>query len=73
MNLAAGVHVFPPSVLGKVSTFFNVAAGAAALAVNAAGECPDGIRWFYMTTLGVLIASTAQYVYLASERSPRRR
>jgi hypothetical protein len=40
--------------------------------VNAAGECPEGIRWLYMTTLAVLIASTAQYVYLASERSPRR-
>jgi cardiolipin synthase len=72
VNLASGVHVFPPSVLGKLSTVLNVATGAAALAVNAAGECPDGIRWLYLATLAVLVASTAQYVYFASERSPRR-
>jgi len=73
VNLTSGVRVFPPSRLGKLSTALNLATGAAALAVNAAGECPAGIRWLYVATLLVLLASTAQYVYLATERTPKAR
>ena len=72
VNLTSGVRVYPPSRLGKVSTFLNVGTGAVALGVNAAGECPAPLQWLYVGTLVVLIASTVQYVYLASERAPRR-
>jgi cardiolipin synthase len=72
VNLTSGVRVFPPSRLGKVSTVLNVFTGAVALAVNAAGECPPAVRWLYIGTLVVLIASTLHYVYLASEHTPRR-
>jgi cardiolipin synthase len=72
VNLTSGVRVFPPSRLGKVSTFLNIGTGAAALAVNAVGECPGAIGWLYAVTLVVLIASTGHYLYLASERAPRR-
>jgi cardiolipin synthase len=71
VNLTSGVRVFPPSRLGKVSTFMNIGTGAVALAANAVGDCPPSLRWLYVVTLVVLIASTAQYVYLASERKPR--
>ena len=71
VNLTSGLRVFPPSRLGKVSTFLNIGTGAAALAVNAAGDCPPAVRWLYVLTLLVLIASTAHYLYLASERKPR--
>jgi cardiolipin synthase len=71
VNLTVGPRVFPPSVLGKVSTLLNVVTGAAVLAANAVGECPDALRWLYLATLVVLIASTVQYVYRASEH-PRR-
>ena len=34
---------------------------------------PDGaLRWLYAATLGLVVASTAHYVYQASERPPRR-
>ena len=71
VSLTSGVRVFPPSRLGKVSTFLNVGTGAVALALNAVGECPGAVRWLYVGTLVVLIASTVQYVYMASERAPR--
>jgi cardiolipin synthase len=71
VNLTSGVRVFPPSRLGKVSTFLNLGTGATALALNAVGECPGEVQWLYVGTLVVLIASTVHYVYLASERAPR--
>ena len=72
VNLTVGPVEFPPSRLGKLSTALNVATGAAVLAANAVGECPRALLWLYGTTVAVLLATTAHYVYLASERPPRR-
>jgi cardiolipin synthase len=72
VNLTIGPRVFAPSRLGKLSTAFNVAVGAASLAANAAGECPRGLVWLYAATLALLVVSTAHYVYQASERPHRR-
>ena len=72
VNLTLGPREFPPSRLGKLSTALNVATGAAVLAANAMGECPAAMRWLYFVTVGCLIATTVHYVYLASERPPRR-
>ena len=71
VNLTVGPRVFYPSNLGKASSALNMVTGAAALAVNAAGDCLPGMRWLYVATLVVLVASTAHYVYLMSERPPR--
>jgi cardiolipin synthase len=70
VNLTVGPVEFPPSRLGKVSTALNVFTGAAVLAANAMGECPHAMLWLYLLTIGVLLATTAHYVYLASERPP---
>jgi cardiolipin synthase len=72
VNLTVGPREFFPSRLGKFSTAFNIATGAACLAANAMGECPAALRWLYLATLALLIGSTAHYVYQASERPPRR-
>ena len=40
---------------------------------NAVGDCPGSLRWLYLTTLALVVASTAHYVYQASEKAPRRR
>jgi cardiolipin synthase len=72
VNLTVGPREFSPSRLGKFSTALNVATGAAALAANATGDCPGALRWLYLATLAVLIATTAQYVYQASERPKKR-
>jgi len=72
VNLTVGPRVFAPSWLGKVSTALNSATGGVVLAANAMGECPGGLRWLYLATLGVLVASTLHYVYQASEKTTRR-
>jgi cardiolipin synthase len=72
VNLTVGPREFAVSRLGKISTALNLATGAAVLAANAIADCPAAMRWLYLTTLVVLIASTAQYVYQASERPPKR-
>jgi phosphatidylglycerophosphate synthase len=66
-----GRRVYYPSRLGKLSSALNMFTGGAALAVNAAGDCLPAMRWLYVATLVVLIASTAQYVYISSERAPK--
>jgi cardiolipin synthase len=71
VNLSVGPIEFPPSRLGKVSTAVNVLTGAVVLAANAMGECPRALLWLYLLTVGLLIATTGHYVYLASERPPR--
>ena len=68
VNLTVGRRVFYPSRLGKASSALNMFTGGAALAVNAAGDCLPALRWLYVVTLLVLIASTVQYVYASSER-----
>ena len=68
VNLTVGPIEFPPSRLGKISTALNVATGAAVLAANAMGECPPALRWLYLATVGMLIATTVHYIYMASER-----
>ena len=73
VNLTVGPRVFYPSRFGKASSALNMITGGAALAVNAAGDCLPAMRWLYVATLVVLIASTAQYVYSASERPPKKR
>jgi len=72
VNLTVGPREFSPSRLGKLSTALTLATGALALAANATGDCPGALRWLYLATLAVLIASTAHYVYQASERPARR-
>jgi cardiolipin synthase len=72
VNLTVGPRVFYPSRFGKASSALNMVTGGAALAVNAAGDCLPALRWLYVATLVVLIASTAQYVYSASERPPKK-
>jgi cardiolipin synthase len=71
VNLTVGPREFGPSRLGKLSTFLTLTTGAAALAANATGDCPGALRWLYAATLGLVVASTAHYVYQASEHPPR--
>ena len=68
LTLSVGPIEFPPSRLGKASTAVNILTGAVVLAANAMGECPRALLWLYLLTVGMLIATTVHYVYLASER-----
>jgi cardiolipin synthase len=71
VNLTIGPRVFAPSRLGKVSTGLILLTASVALAANAAGDCWPQLRWLSLATLLVLVASTGQYVYQASEKPPR--
>jgi cardiolipin synthase len=71
VNLTVGPRVFAPSWLGKATTALIITTACAALAANAVGDCPGALRWLYLATLGLLVASTLQYVYQASEKPPR--
>ncbi len=73
VNLTVGPYVFAPSWLGKLSTAANLVTGGACLAANAVGDCPRSLFWLYLATLTLLVASTAHYVYQASEKAPRRK
>lgn len=73
VSLTVGPREFPPSRLGKISTAFNLTAGAVVLAANATGDCPASLRWLFLATLALLLASTAHYIYQASEHPPRKR
>ncbi len=73
VNLTVGPRVFYPSRLGKASSSLNMFTAGAALALNAAGDCLPAIRWLYVATLVLLIASAAQYVYMASEHPSKSR
>jgi len=75
LYLAAGVKTFPPSVLSKLNTVFQVAAVALVLV---SGVFPD-LRWIEMaavTTLylvaGLTLASGLHYVYLYTHRNQGR-
>jgi cardiolipin synthase len=71
VNLAVGPVDIQPSRLGKLSTALNLASGTAVLAANAVAECPPALKTLFVVTVLVLIASTVQYVYLASEHPKR--
>jgi cardiolipin synthase len=71
VNMALGPRVFAPSRLGKSSTGLILGTATAVLAANATGDCWPELRWLFYATLLVLVGSTAQYVYQASEKPPK--
>jgi cardiolipin synthase len=71
VNMTMGPRGFPPSRLGKASTGLILATASAVLAANATGDCWPELRWLYGATLAVLVISTVQYVYQASEKPPK--
>jgi cardiolipin synthase len=71
VNIAMGPRAFPPSRLGKASTALLLVTASVALADNATADCWPMLRWLSVATLLLLVASTAQYVWQASEK-PRR-
>lgn len=71
VHLTVGPRSFPPSRLGKSSTALIILTGASALAANATAECWPWLSWLYGATLLMLVVSTADYAYQASEKTPR--
>jgi cardiolipin synthase len=66
VNLAYGRRVFYPSMLGKLTTASQLVTVAAVLLLNAGAWEVKAIRYLFVATLTLTVASALHYVYLAS-------
>lgn len=66
VNLAYGRRVFYPSMLGKLTTASQLVTVAAVLLLNAGGWEVRAIRYLFVLSLALTVASALHYVYLAS-------
>lgn len=70
INLTLGRRVFYPSVLGKLSTFSQLASVGLVLLLNAFRLDFPGALYIYQLTLVLTVASAAHYAYLGSAPRP---
>jgi len=71
INLTLGRRVFYPSLLGKLSTFSQLASVGLVLLLNAFGlDFPPAI-YVYQATLVLTVASAAHYAYMGTARRGR--
>jgi cardiolipin synthase len=68
VNLALERRVFYPSILGKLSTFSQVATAGLVLLMNTLATCPPFMRYVFLLTMALTVASALHYVYATSGR-----
>jgi len=68
VNLTLGRRLFPPSSLGKLSTFCQLLTVGFVLLANTRGACPFWLEWLFDLAVGLTVASALHYVYLATAR-----
>jgi cardiolipin synthase len=66
ITLTSGFRVFPPSLLGKLSTAFQIIAAGLVLALNAAGDPEPWTPLVFWTVAVFTVASAAHYAWRAS-------
>jgi hypothetical protein len=71
INLALGRRVFYPSTLGKVSTACQIFMAGLVIVLNWLRWQMPGLLYAFMFVVGLIIGSSAHYVYLASNRKNR--
>jgi cardiolipin synthase (CMP-forming) len=69
VHLTMGHRSFPPSLLGKLSTAFQVGTAGIVLALNCLGDAPPAVLYLFAVTAALTVASALHYVYLASAHS----
>jgi cardiolipin synthase len=70
VNLTLGRRVFYPSVLGKLCTGSQLLTVGVVLLLNTLEVSFPGVRYVFMATLLLTVASAFHYVYVASVRGP---
>lgn len=70
VNLTLGRRVFYPTLLGKLTTFLQVATAGIVLALNAAAGSYPSVHYLFVATLVATVGSALHYVYLASVTRP---
>jgi cardiolipin synthase len=66
VNITFGHRVFPPSLLGKLSTASQVLTAGVVLLVNCLRESPDELVYLFVATAVLTIVSALHYVYAGS-------
>jgi cardiolipin synthase (CMP-forming) len=70
VNLTLGRRVFYPSLLGKLCTGSQLLTVGVVLLVNALDASFPAVRYLFVITLLLTVASAFHYVYVASVRGP---
>ncbi|MET0551550.1 MAG: CDP-alcohol phosphatidyltransferase family protein [Vicinamibacteria bacterium] len=68
VNLTLGRRVFYPSLLGKLSTLFQLVSVGLVLLLNALDVSWRAATYLFQVTLVLTVASAAHYAYLATVR-----
>jgi cardiolipin synthase (CMP-forming) len=72
VNLTVGRRIFYPSLLGKLCTVSQLLTVGLVLLANVLGRGEAMLRYLFIATLALTVASALHYVYLASTRGPGR-
>ncbi len=72
VNLTLGRRIFYPSLLGKLCTVSQLLTVGLVLLANVLGRGEAMLRYLFIATLALTVASALHYVYLASTRGPGR-
>jgi len=72
INLALGRRVFYPSALGKVSTACQIVLAGLVIVLNWLRWPMPGLQFAFMFVVGLIIGSSAHYVFLVSNRKNRK-
>jgi len=70
VNLTLGRRIFYPSLLGKLCTVSQLLTVGLVLLANVLGGGGTMLRYLFIATLVLTVASALHYVYLASTRGP---
>ena len=68
VNFTLGQRVFYPSLLGKLSTVSQIVTAGIVLLLNCMDDAPGGVRYLFILTAVLTIASAFHYAYLGSAR-----
>ncbi len=66
INMTSGWRIFQPSLLGKLSTGFQILMVGLVLLFNALGTSHPAFAWLFRLVLALILASALHYLYLAS-------
>lgn len=71
LYLAGGVRTFPPTLLSKINTVFQVTAVVVVLFSGLVPQLEGIAEWLLIAVAGLTVASGLDYIYRAATRMPQ--
>jgi cardiolipin synthase len=71
LYLAGGVRAFPPTLLSKINTVFQVTAVVVVLFSGPVPQLEGIAEWLLIAVAGLTVASGLDYIYRAATRMPQ--